>query len=55
VSIIDMNGKRHFQATYPNTLNQSFPFDLAGKRAGVYFIKAVGRDFSSIRKLVLIP
>ncbi|MFC2123462.1 choice-of-anchor J domain-containing protein [Bacteroidota bacterium] len=55
ISVMDINGKIHFYATYPNTLNQTFPFDFSGKRAGMYLIKAVGANFSSIRKLILIP
>ena len=55
ILIMDLTGKDIFYATYPNTLNQTFPFDLTGNRAGMYLIKAVGNNFSDIQKLILIP
>lgn len=53
IYIYDQMGKIITMDEYPNTLNQTYYYDLTGHRSGVYFIKAIGKDFVRSKKLVI--
>lgn len=53
VFIYDQLGQLVTMNEYPNTLNQTYEYDLTGLRSGVYFINAKGKDFVRSKKLVL--
>lgn len=53
IYIYDQLGKEILFKEYPNTLNQTYYFDLKGKSPGVYYIHARGKDFIRSKKLLL--
>lgn len=53
VQIYDQMGRILSLDEYPNTLNQTYYYDLTGHRSGVYFINAKGKDFVRSKKLVI--
>ena len=53
IYIYDQLGKEVLVKAYPNTLNQTYYFDLKGKSPGVYYIHARGKDFIRSKKLLL--
>lgn len=53
VFIYDQMGKLMTMNEYPNTLNQTYEYDLTGLRSGVYLIYAKGKDFARTKKLVI--
>jgi len=53
IYIFDQLGKEVSIQQYPNTLNQTYYYDFAGKSPGVYYIHAKGEDFVRSKKLLL--
>ena len=53
IFIYDQMGRLITMDEYPNTLNQTYHYDLTGRRSGVYFINAKGKDFVRSKKLVI--
>ncbi|MCK5703408.1 MAG: T9SS type A sorting domain-containing protein, partial [Cyclobacteriaceae bacterium] len=53
IYIYDQMGRILTMDEYPNTLNQTYYYDLTGYRSGVYFINAKGKDFVRSKKLVI--
>jgi hypothetical protein len=53
VYIYDQMGREILKTNYPNTLNQTYYYDMTGKGPGVYYIHAKGRDFIRSKKLLL--
>jgi hypothetical protein len=53
IYIYDQLGKEILVKEFPNTLNQTYYFDLKGKSPGVYYIHARGKDFIRSKKLLL--
>jgi hypothetical protein len=53
VYIYDQLGKEILVEVYPNTLNQTYYFDLKGQSSGIYYIHARGKDFIRSKKLLL--
>lgn len=53
IFIYDQMGKLVGQDEFPNTLNQTYFYDLAGLRSGIYFINAKGKDFVRSKKLLI--
>jgi len=53
VYIYDQLGREIVRNNYPNTLNQTYYFDFAGKRPGIYYIHAKGKNFIRSKKLLL--
>jgi hypothetical protein len=53
VHIYDQLGKQITMRSFPNTLNQTYSFDLENQSRGVYFIQARGKDFYRVKKLLL--
>ena len=53
IYIHDQMGRILSMDEYPNTLNQTYYYDLTGHRSGVYFINAKGKDFVRSKKLVI--
>ncbi|MCK5101264.1 MAG: choice-of-anchor J domain-containing protein [Cyclobacteriaceae bacterium] len=53
IYIYDQMGRILMMDEYPNTLNQTYYYDLTGYRSGVYFINAKGKDFVRSKKLVI--
>ncbi|MCG8306728.1 MAG: choice-of-anchor J domain-containing protein [Cytophagales bacterium] len=53
VLIYDRMGKLIVSNEYPNTLNQTYHYDLTGYRSGVYFIHSRGEDFMRTKKLII--
>jgi hypothetical protein len=46
-------GKVFYEGEFPNTLNQTYDFELANARSGMYIIVAHGEDFIRSKKLML--
>ena len=53
VIIYDHMGKLITRDQYPNTLNQTYYYNLTGLRSGMYHIYSVGKDFKMSRKLMI--
>ncbi len=53
IQIMDMMGKVIFNGDFPNTLNQTYDFELVNARSGMYIIVAQGEDFVRSKKLML--
>ncbi len=53
VYIYDQMGKLLTLDEYPNTLNQTYYYDLTGTRSGIYFINVQGQDFVRSKKLLI--
>ena len=53
VTIIDAMGRIIMDNIYPNTLNQTYYFDLTGYRSGLYFIHAKGMGFLQTKRLAI--
>ncbi|MGF1637873.1 MAG: choice-of-anchor J domain-containing protein [Cyclobacteriaceae bacterium] len=53
ISIYDSTGKFISQLFYPNTINQSYEFDLVDKNDGLYLIHIVGEDYTTTKRIVL--
>ena len=53
VYIYDQLGREILKTNFPNTLNQTYYYDLAGKGPGIYYIHAKGKDFIRSKKLLL--
>ena len=53
IFIYDQIGRLVAVNEYPNTLNQTYYYDFTGRRSGVYFINAKGKDFVRSKKLVI--
>ena len=55
VIIIDSMGKEVFRRSYPNTLNQTYPFDMAGNGAGLYILKTISLTINSSTRIFINP
>ena len=53
VYIYDNMGKLITMDQYPNTLNQTYYYDLTGYRSGIYIIHSKGEDFFRSKRLVI--
>ena len=53
VRIIDQLGHLIQENELPNTLNQTYTYDLSDRGNGVYIVQAVGEDFLRIKKVVI--
>lgn len=53
VFVYDQMGKLMTKDQYPNTLNQTYHYDLYGYRSGVYFFHSIGEDFVRVKRLVI--
>ena len=53
VMIYDGMGKMMVQDNYPNTLNQTYSYDLTGYRSGVYILHAIGEDFVRTERMII--
>ncbi len=53
IFIYDHMGRLITQDEYPNTLNQTYHYNLAGFRSGVYYIHVKGKDFVRSQKLLI--
>ena len=55
ISVYDLLGNKVFQSELPNTLNQTYPFDFAGKMDGIYIIKTVGNSLNTSSRIFINP
>jgi len=55
VIMMDTMGKIIFSRMYPNTLNQTYPFDMAGNGSGLYIIKTVSSSINESTRLFIDP
>jgi len=53
ISVFDRMGKEAFQNFFPNTLNQTYDFDLKGNSAGIYFLKISGQQINTVRRIFI--
>ena len=53
VHIYDSMGRLVTEDQYPNTLNQTYYYDLTGYRSGIYIVNARGEDFNRTKRLVI--
>jgi hypothetical protein len=53
IQIMDVMGKVLYDGDFPNTLNQTYDFELVNARSGMYIIVAQGEDFIRSKKLIL--
>ena len=53
VRIFDQLGKELLMTQFPNTLNQTYYYNLAHQPAGIYYIYAQGKDFVRSKKLLI--
>ncbi|MDQ3534374.1 MAG: T9SS type A sorting domain-containing protein [Bacteroidota bacterium] len=49
----DNLGRTISEVNFPNTLNQTFEFDLTGLAPGIYFIKFQGIQFNNTKRFIL--
>ncbi|NJN28085.1 MAG: T9SS type A sorting domain-containing protein [Cyclobacteriaceae bacterium] len=54
ILIYDRVGKLVSQSYFPNTLNQTYDYDLFGLRAGIYIVVAKGEDFVRSKKVMIV-
>ncbi len=54
VRIFDQLGKQVLATPFPNTLNQTYYYNLANQPAGIYYIYAQGKDFVRSKKLLIV-
>ncbi len=55
IFIFDSMGKEIFRRIYPNTLNQTYPFDLTGNQAGLYILKTAGTTVNTSLRIFISP
>ena len=55
ILIFDSMGKEIYRRTYPNTLNQTYPFDLTGNQAGIYILKTTGVSLNTSLRIFINP
>lgn len=53
ILIYDQMGKLVAQDEFPDTLNQTYDYDMTGLRSGIYYINAKGEDFVRSKKLLI--
>jgi hypothetical protein len=53
VLIYDGMGKLMVENQYPNTLNQTYSYDLTGYRPGLYIVHAIGEDFIRTERMII--
>ena len=54
VRIIDQLGREILVTQFPNTLNQTYYYNLVNQSAGIYYISAQGKDFVRSKKLLIV-
>jgi len=54
VEVIDNMGKTLITETIPDILNQTFPFSLIGKAAGVYIVRITTGGSVFYRRLIVV-
>ena len=52
VALFDALGHSVLETELPNTLNQTYTFDIANQAQGVYFIQVSGESFSYVRRVL---
>ncbi len=55
IFIFDAMGRKVFQRNYPNTLNQTYPFDMSGRGSGIYILKTVSKSVNTTIRLFVDP
>ena len=55
IFIFDSMGKEIYRRTYPNTLNQTYLFDLTGNQAGMYILKTTGATLNTSLRIFIDP
>jgi hypothetical protein len=53
VHIYDELGREVVVGEFPNTLNQTYYYNLQSQPAGIYFVHVVGKDFIRSKKLLV--
>ncbi|TRX61700.1 T9SS type A sorting domain-containing protein [Fulvivirga sp. M361] len=52
IGIYDALGHILSENSFPNTLNQTYTFDLSGQKQGIYLVKIVGQSFSNVQRVM---
>ncbi len=55
IIMIDAMGRQVFRREYPNTLNQTYPFDMSGRGSGIYILKTISKSINSSVRLFVDP
>lgn len=55
VVIMDSMGREVFRRIYPNSLNQTHPFDMTGNKAGIYLIQTISNSINEVTRIVIRP
>ncbi len=53
IALIDSQGRSVFRKTMPNTLNQTYTFEVPNLNDGIYILKAIGDTFNDHRRIIL--
>jgi hypothetical protein len=53
ISLYDNIGRLMFKSEFPNTLNQSYDFDLTGITSGVYLLRIQGNRFNYTKRIIV--
>ena len=53
VIILDTMGKEVFRRSYPETLNQTYPFDMAGNGSGLYLLKVLSPSIDTTSRIFI--
>ncbi len=53
IAIYDAVGKQLIARTFPNTLNQTYPFILSGLQSGIYYVKVSSTSLQDIRRIIV--
>ena len=55
IIIFDVVGNEVSRSEYPNTLNQTYPFDLTGNMDGIYLIKTNSPSLNKTSRIFINP
>jgi hypothetical protein len=55
IIIFDVVGNEVYRSEYPNTLNQTYPFDLTGNMDGIYLIKTNSPSLNKTSRIFINP
>ncbi|CAN5322057.1 hypothetical protein BH23BAC1_BH23BAC1_43020 [soil metagenome] len=53
ISLFDNIGRLMFRSEFPNTLNQTYHFDLGGISSGVYLLRIQGERFNNTKRIII--
>ena len=52
ILLFDALGNTVFENTLPNTVNQTYTFDISSQSQGLYFIQVKGESFGYVRRIL---